>query len=108
MAEYSASIDLEAPPEVVFDHLVTVDGMLAWMGQDSELEPTPGGAFTVDVNGVPVRGSYLEVDPPRRVVVSWGVAGSAEHPPGLSRVAFTLTPTADGGTRLDLVHSGLP
>src|SRR5262249_9107770 len=33
--------------------------------------------------------------------------GSAELPPGASRVEFTLTATA-GGTRLDLVHSGLP
>jgi hypothetical protein len=38
-------------------------------------------------NGVPIRGRYLEIDPPRRVVVSWGVAGS---------------------TDLCLVHSGLP
>jgi len=58
------------------------------------------GAFetTVDLNG-PVRGRYLEIDPPRRVVVSWGVAGSTGLPPGATRVEFTLTPT-EAGTRL--------
>jgi len=35
------------------------------------------------------------------------VADSAEFPPGASRVSFTLTATAIG-TRVDLLHSGLP
>lgn len=107
MAEYSTSVDIDAPPEVVFAHLVTAEGMLAWMGQHADLHPIPGGDFAVDINGSPVRGSYLEVDPPHRVVVSWGVAGSEDFPPGSSRVEFTLTPVGNG-TRLDLVHSGLP
>lgn len=46
--------------------------MVSWMGERADLQPTAGGAFAVDVNGVPFRGHYLEVDPPRRVVISWG------------------------------------
>jgi uncharacterized protein YndB with AHSA1/START domain len=107
MPEFSTSIAIEAPPEVVFEHLVTEAGMVAWMGQHAELQPEPGGGFAVDINGVLVRGEYLEVDPPHRVVVSWGMAGSEELPPGSSRVEFTLTPTAYG-TALHLVHTGLP
>jgi uncharacterized protein YndB with AHSA1/START domain len=107
MADYTTTVDIAAPPEIVFEHLVTVEGMLAWMGQHADLHPIPGGGFSVDINGVPIRGAYLDIDPPHRVVVSWGVAGSDEHPPGSSRVEFTLTPTTDG-TRLALVHSGLP
>jgi uncharacterized protein YndB with AHSA1/START domain len=107
MAEFSTSIAIEAPPEVVFAHLVTAERMVAWMGQHAELQPNPGGGFAVDINGVLVRGEYLEVDPPHRVVVSWGMAGSEDLPPGSSRVEFTLTPTANG-TALDLVHTGLP
>jgi uncharacterized protein YndB with AHSA1/START domain len=105
--EYSTAIDIEAPPEVVFAYLVTADRMVRWMGQRAELQPLPGGGFAVDINGTLVRGQYLEVDPPRRVVVSWGMAGSDDLPPGSSRVEFTLTRT-DGGTRLDLIHTGLP
>jgi uncharacterized protein YndB with AHSA1/START domain len=77
------------------------------MGQHAELRPAPGGEFAVDIAGTPIRGRYVEVDPPRRVVVTWGVAGSDEFPAGSSRVEFTLTRTEDG-TRLDLVHTGLP
>jgi len=107
MAEYATSIEIEASPQEVFEYLVTPDGMTAWMGQRADLDPFPGGAFDVDIAGSPIRGRYLEVDRPRRVVVSWGVADSAEFPPGASRVSFTLTPTAHG-TRVDLLHSGLP
>ncbi|HSS09060.1 MAG TPA: SRPBCC domain-containing protein [Acidimicrobiales bacterium] len=107
MVEYSTSIHIDAPPDVVFGHLVTTEGMLAWMGQYAELEPTPGGRFAVDINGSPVRGRYLEIDPPHRVVVSWGIAGNNDCPPGSSRVEFTLT-MKEGGTQLDLVHAGLP
>lgn len=107
MADFATSIDIEAPPEVVFAHLVTVEGMLAWMGQHAELQPVPGGRFALDTNGTPFRGQYLEVDPPRRVVMSWGIAGSDDLPPGASRVEFTLTATPTG-TLLDLVHSTLP
>jgi uncharacterized protein YndB with AHSA1/START domain len=107
MAEFAASVDIAAPPDVVFEHLVTPGGMVAWMGQHAELDPRPDGTFAVDINGSPVRGRYLEVEPPRRVVVSWGVAGSEVHPPGSSRVEFTLVPVGDG-TRLDLLHTGLP
>ncbi len=107
MAEYATSIEIEASPEEVFEYLVTPDGMTAWMGQRANLEPCPDGAFEVDIAGSPIRGRYLQVDRPHRVVVSWGVADSADFPPGASRVSLTLTPTAHG-TRVDLLHSGLP
>jgi len=81
--------------------------MTAWMGQRAVLEPQPDGVFEVDIAGSPIRGRYREVERPCRVVVSWGVAGSDDLPPGASTVAFTLTSTARG-TRVDVVHSGLP
>jgi uncharacterized protein YndB with AHSA1/START domain len=109
MADYTTSVDIEAPPEVVFAHLVTPEGMVAWLGDHATLDPTPGGTFAVDIGGTPVRGEYVEVDPPHLVVVTWGVAGNAHLPAGSSRVELRLT-ALDGGTRthLDLVHSGLP
>lgn len=107
MAEFATSIDIEAPPEVVFEHLTTEAGLLAWMGEHAELQPAPGGTFAVDIRGTPIRGRYLEIDAPRRLVVSWGIAGSGDLPPGASRVEFTLT-SHDWGTRLELCHTGLP
>jgi uncharacterized protein YndB with AHSA1/START domain len=107
MPDFSASIEIEAAPEVVFEHLVVAEKMVAWMGQHATLRPVPGGEFAVDINGYQVRGVYLEVDRPRRVVLTWGMAGTEDLPPGSSQVEFTLTAIATG-TRLDLVHSGLP
>ena len=103
---FHTDVELPAPVEEVFRHLTDPAAMIRWMGQHATLEPEPGGAFSVDINGVPVRGRYLEVDPPHRVVVSWGVAGSGDMPPGATSVEFTLTPKGSG-TLLRLVHREL-
>ena len=55
----------------------------------------------------PVRGAYVEVDPPRRVVFTWGVAGRDTLPPGSTTVEVVLT--ADGSdTVVELFHHDLP
>ena len=107
MAEHRSSIDIDAAPETVFEFLVTESGMTSWMGTRATLEPVPGGTFAVDIAGFRARGSFIEVDPPRRVSVTWGFIESAELPPGTSTVLFELTriPT---GTRLEVVHTDLP
>ncbi|WP_157000784.1 SRPBCC family protein [Agromyces laixinhei] len=107
MTEYRTSIDIDATPEAVFRFLVTENGMTSWMGQWASLDPVPGGEFAVDIAGYPVRGSYLEVDPPRRMTVSWGFAGNESLPPGASTVSFELTPIG-AGTRVEVVHTDLP
>lgn len=73
MAEYASSIEIGAPPATVFDYLTTNEGMTAWMGQHADLEPHPGGGFAVDIAGHAIRGRYLHVDRPTRVVVSWEI-----------------------------------
>ena len=77
------------------------------MGERADLQPRPGGLFAVDIQGIAFRGEYLEVEPPHRVVVSWGLAGSDDFPAGSSRVEFTLSATPEG-TTLRVLHSGLP
>jgi uncharacterized protein YndB with AHSA1/START domain len=100
-------VDIAATPETVFPFLTQAELMTVWMGDHATLNPVPGGEFTVDINGVPVRGRFLRVEPPHRLVVTWGHAGSAALPPGSTTVEITLTPT-DTGTRLTLVHRDLP
>jgi len=107
MAEYATSIEIDAPPAVVFEYLTTEAGMTAWMGEHAELDARPEGRFAVDIAGYPIRGQYLRVEPPTRVVVSWGVAGSADLPASASTVEFRLT-AIGSGTRVDLTHSNLP
>jgi uncharacterized protein YndB with AHSA1/START domain len=107
VAEYATSIEIDAPPATVFDYLITEEGLTAWMGQHATLNPHPGGGFAVDIAGYAIRGQYLHVETPTRVVVSWGVAGSTDLPAGASTVEFRLT-AIECGTRVELIHSGLP
>jgi uncharacterized protein YndB with AHSA1/START domain len=104
---YSASVHIRADPERVFDYFTKPQAILRWMGDYAALDPVPGGRFTLDINGVPVRGRYLAVERPRRLLLSWGHAGSDQLPPGASTVEVTLTPH-DGGTTVTIVHAGLP
>jgi uncharacterized protein YndB with AHSA1/START domain len=102
-----ASVYIEAAPARVFRYFTDPDAMVSWMGQYAKLEPTSAGDFHVDIGGTPVRGRYLEVDPPRRLLISWGHAGSDRLPPGASTVEVLLT-AAGGGTEVVIIHSGLP
>ncbi len=107
MAEHRSSIEIDAAPDAVFEFFMTDAGITAWMGQWASVNPVPGGEFAVDIAGYPVRGTFLEVDPPRRLTVSWGFAGNESLPPGASTVSFELTPSTDG-TRVEVVHTDLP
>ena len=102
-------VRIEAPPATVFAYFVDPARMVRWMGTTADLEPEPGGRFRIDYNGTDIAaGTYLEVDPPRRVVFTWGWEMPGDPvPPGGSTVEVTLTPV-DGGTHLRLVHRGLP
>jgi uncharacterized protein YndB with AHSA1/START domain len=103
----TASVHIAAPPERVYEYFTRADAIVRWMGDYALLDPRPDGEFTLDINGVPVRGRYLEVEPPRRLVISWGHAGSERLPPGASRVEVTFTRQGDG-TTVRVVHSELP
>ncbi len=68
----TATVHIEAPPERVFEYFTRPEALLRWMGEHAVVDPTPGGEFTVDIRGVPVRGRYLELEPPWRLLISWG------------------------------------
>lgn len=107
MGEYTTELTIAATPAEVFRYLTDADAMIEWMGRRATLEPVAGGRFEVDIEGAPVRGEYLEVDPPNRLVFSWGGDGNDVIPPGSTRVEITLVANAQG-TLLRLVHSDLP
>lgn len=101
------AVYIAAEPGQVFPYFTQPEAIVRWMGDYAVLDPRPDGEFTLDINGVPVRGRYLEVEPPRRLVISWGHAGSDMLPPGSSTVEITLTPEGEGTTVL-VVHRDLP
>jgi uncharacterized protein YndB with AHSA1/START domain len=103
----TACVHIDAPPERVYEYFTRPEAIVSWMGEYALLEPEPGGRFVLDIQGAPVRGRFLELDPPYRLLISWGYAGSDHLPPGASVVEIRLT--ADrGGTYVELHHRDLP
>jgi uncharacterized protein YndB with AHSA1/START domain len=102
------SIFIAAPRPHVFAYFTEPSLYVEWMGERAKLEPTPGGVYEVRMgNGVVAAGSFEEVDPPHRVVFTWGWEGDRDVPPGSTRVVVTLDEHADG-TLVVLRHHGLP
>jgi len=101
-------VTISARPETVFGYFTDPVKYVRWKGKRANLDPRPGGVFEVEFDkGEIARGEFVEVRRNQRVVFTWGWVGSATCPPGASRVEVDLAPVA-GGTRLRLVHSGLP
>jgi len=101
------SIHVEAAPDLVFDYFTQPDALVRWMGDRAVLDPRPGGEFTLFFDDRRVEGRYVEVERPRRLVITWGRRGSREMPPFSSTLEVTFSPEA-GGTRVSIVHHGLP
>ncbi len=103
----TATVHIDAPPERVYEYLTRPAAIVAWMGEHALADARPGGRLALDIKGAPVRGRFVHLDPPHRLVISWGYAGSAVLPPGASTVEIRLI--ADrGGTRVELEHRDLP
>jgi uncharacterized protein YndB with AHSA1/START domain len=101
-----ASVRIEAPPDVVFGYFTDPALITRWLAGAATLDARPGGVLDLDVAGNPVRGEFVEVDPPRRLVFTWGVEGEAGMPPGSTTVEVVLA--ADGeDTVVTLTHRGL-
>jgi len=101
-------VRIDASPETVFQYFTDPARMVRWKGRAATLDPRPGGVYRVEINDEAIaRGEYVELDPPRRVVVTWGWEGGQDVPPGSSTVEFDLEPDGDG-TIVRLTHRGLP
>lgn len=101
-----STVWIEATPDQVFPFFTDPERLTRWLGHAAQVDPVVGGRFAVDINHRLVRGRYLEVRPPHRVVFSWGDAGSATLPPGSSRVEVDLEATGSR-TLVTLRHHGL-
>jgi uncharacterized protein YndB with AHSA1/START domain len=102
-------VRIDASPETVFDFFTDPAKMVQWKGAEATLDPRPGGVYRVQMNEQAIAvGEYVVVDPPNRLVFTWGWEGDfAATPPGSSTVEVTFTADGDG-TLVRLVHSGLP
>jgi uncharacterized protein YndB with AHSA1/START domain len=107
-----SEIQIDASPETVFAFFTEPDKLTRWLATEATLDPRPGGINhqTHAAKSGPffMRGEFLEVEPPSRVVFTWGYENAdVEVEPGGSTVEVTFEPVG-GGTLVRLVHRGLP
>ena len=102
-----ATVRIAASPAEVFPYLVDPALIVQWIGISADLNPQPGGVFALDFRTTSARGTYVSVEPPDRVVFTWGIPGNDALPPGTSTVEILLK--ADGDeTIVELTHRDLP
>jgi uncharacterized protein YndB with AHSA1/START domain len=102
-------IVLNAPANEVFRHLTTVDGLLRWMAVDAMIEPVPGGRLQwTHENGATMIGRFIEIDPPRRLVIAYGWKDNLMGVPPESTTVEIELEERGGQTILNLVHRSLP
>lgn len=112
---------IAARPAIVFDALVTADGIVSWWGPADEpalsatVDSRVNGGFrvrfrTADGREHECTGQFLEIVKPQRVVISWRWSINGEpdevQADNVSRVEFSLR-AIDTGTELTLTHSAL-
>jgi uncharacterized protein YndB with AHSA1/START domain len=99
------TILIRAPRETVFRYLTDSERFAAWWGEGSRIAPHPGGEVRIRYpNGVVARGEVVEVDPPSRIVFTYGYEGEGKPiPPGGSRVTMRFS-AEPGGTSVHLRH----
>lgn len=110
------SVTIAASRETVFRFLTEPERFARWMGGGATGQPVPGttidahpgGAMVVTYpGGAKALGEVVEIDPPNRMVFTWGYEGGANGmPPGSCTITMTLKQVADG-TLVTLRHEGI-
>ncbi|HVR19237.1 MAG TPA: SRPBCC domain-containing protein [Polyangiaceae bacterium] len=103
---FRTTIDIEALPDQVFDYFVRPELLVRWMGDVARLEAKDGGVFSVDINGVLIRGHFVRVERPRLIEIAWGEAGNEVMPPAATRLRVTFEARGPV-THVELEHAGL-
>jgi uncharacterized protein YndB with AHSA1/START domain len=86
-----------ARPETIFGYFTDPAKMVQWMGTEATLDPRPGGVCRINPTGhAMMAGEFVEVDPPHRVVFTWGWETELYATPAQSTlVEVSLTPEGD-------------
>jgi len=99
------TVVIRATPQTVFRFFTDEGRWASWWGPGSTIDARPGGRVVIKYpGGVEVSGEVIELQPPSRIVFTYGYASGAPIGPGSSQVTIRLEPVP-GGTRLHLTHA---
>jgi len=98
---------LPVSTDEAFALITQPDRLRRWKTVSARVDLRAGGQYrwTV-VPGHVAAGTFIEIEPGRRIVFGWGWEGAPDLVPDASTVTITLEP-AEGGTLVRLVHDGL-
>jgi uncharacterized protein YndB with AHSA1/START domain len=99
------SLEIQAPPSVVWRWLATPEALRRWLSPNLEIDLRVGGAYRFhdDPSDTAISGTVLELVPEGGLVLSWlEEGGDWVHP---ARLVLSLCATA-AGTRVTLTHDG--
>ncbi|MFQ6397919.1 SRPBCC family protein [Nocardia sp. KC 131] len=93
----TATVDIDAPADRVYDSLIASEEVSQWFGYPVEIEPRVGGRFALGgIENNPQPALIVDLVPGERVSVDWGHGG----------ISTWELDGSDGKTRLTLVSSG--
>jgi uncharacterized protein YndB with AHSA1/START domain len=107
--------EIAAPAEPLFDAWLDAESLGAWMRPNAisetraENDPRVGGEFRIvmvrDGEDIVHRGTYREIERPRRLVFTWSSPVTAHRD---SVVTVTFDPAPEGSTLVAVHQVGLP
>lgn len=98
-------VTIRAPRDTVFKYFTDTPRWAAWWGAGSKIDArVDGDLLIVYPGGAQVVGKVLELDPPKKIVFSYGYVKGVPIGPGESRVTIQLDAIREG-TRVHLHHA---
>jgi uncharacterized protein YndB with AHSA1/START domain len=118
-SEIRKSIEIDAPPEVVFRALTDEKELVSWMPTEAKMDPHVGGTlrfrFRWEARNVDteVVGKIVELVPGKKVVYTWVASMRSDRAPArmddapAALVTWSLEELSGRKTRVTLVQKGL-
>jgi uncharacterized protein YndB with AHSA1/START domain len=115
--EFSLTVrrEIAAPAETLFDAWLDAEKLGTWLRPRStsetraETDPREGGDFRIvmvrDRDDIVHRGTYREIDRPRRLVFTWSSLATDHRD---SVITVTFEPLESGSTVVEIHQVGLP
>jgi uncharacterized protein YndB with AHSA1/START domain len=106
-------VRVAASRETVFSYFTDPAKLVEWMGAQATVDPRPGGVCRIvfhplEADATAMTGSFVEVEPPNRLVLTWGwELEPLAVPPQSTSVEVDLRTEGDE-TVVRLTHSRLP
>ena len=102
-SDVSQAVEVDAPPERVWDLLTNPAELSRWWPDAARLEPRVGGRIVLEFGPGDVTGEVTRWEPPTAIGFTW----EASNMPGVRlHVDFTVDDLGDGRSRVHVLHSG--